>query len=1182
MNSHTEGATHAVARALNAAGLFLLILILCSYTATAESQIASTDVGDTGTRGSSTLENNTYTVTGAGGSNQAGGDTFHFVHAALTGNGQVVARFRQVQNTHEGGWAGVMLLEELNPDAKHVALLLHPEIGASTRHVSTAGDQTITEVDHDVFAPYWLKITRKNDVIKTFTSMNGLCWKEQSSIHTSMNETAYFGVAVSSIAQGEPTKAEVDSFRINSIITGNATGCLPSGFITADVGAADGPGSTTEIDGQFEVNAAGRSIGGKLDAFHFAFSVLLGDGQITARLAHNAGTRIQAKAGIMIRDDLAAGAANAMLLVHPKKFKMAGFQFRPTRHGPTTIEDPGNLEYFQAPLWLRLVRMGDTIAAYVSQDGLCWLPRREQTLSHLDETTLVGLAVSSGEPGVHASASFTDVEVTHQITPFNAQCERARIDIDLPEPDNWVVAPGYSSNLARWSISTANPNGTVTPDRCPIPQSENYGIGKTRVAYRTGPDDPDCSRSVMPIGNWTWPMPYADHGRWSAILLPAGNTDNLPGGIADTRPTKIREVRSTVEPGDQSSLWFRRTFNLSTESQRQGLMFWGRWTEGISVYINGIRASHFLEEGYPPDSYRYLGLSDEARASLNLGENVITVRVEADGSSNIFFDMGITVNNKLASLPMVQNNTNSSPPPWARFDQALKEALQEQGIPAGTMALRHDATRISTSFGYLNKALTDTVKANSIFRLASVDKPLTKVLIRQIMSDPNYNNQPEFAGALTADRRYFEVLKSKGFPMHENELGKQVKDVTIQQLMDHRSGIAGVAGGSHIEGQYHFSYLGIPRAEWDAEDMAKAILMHDNNFEPGTDKAYSNDGYFLLRYLAEKIIEPMSIEDYFRTELLADSSNKSVVIAYEDHMHRRANEPGYMTRILPADRFIGFEEYRALSSSADAFLYMADSYNFNTGETITEGTASAAGGVTAGSRAAWKQRVDDHWNFSYFIALNVSYDHLKYFDELYADFVFDLQYDCTKRAGLDNLINNCNFAKDLVSWSLVGTNNAQGDLLNNRRAALVEITGHGLAPEDLRLSQTIKRPVSAGEYRLKFKSRVAGPADIPLHALEDDKQLKRFEHDAMRYIRVKAVNQDSDIGDSAAYLSSDVHQNIYMPTGPEYHEVTFRVNRNIPENKLRIDFELGRHDLNAVSQPAAFYLDAVSLERIGH
>lgn len=987
-----------------------------------------------------------------------------------------------------------------------------------------------------------------------------------------MNNTAYFGIAVASLVRGQLATTEVDNLRISNTISAHNTGCLASGLVAADIGDTGTPGSTTVSGGTHTLNGAGREINWEADAFHYAYSRLVGDGQITARIDSVSETAAWVKAGIMVRGELTASAPNAMLLMHPKPTAKAAFQSRVGAAQSTSAE---NLDYFQAPLWLRLVRKGNVVSAYVSQDGQCWLPKKEKTISGLEDSAFFGLAVASTVHGVKATGKFSHVQITQEIEPFNAQCERAKIDIDLPVPTSWIVAPGYAGGSATWSYSTWNPNGDVVNDRCPTPETEQYGEGAKLGAYRTGPDDPDCPRNVMPAGNWTRSDYQFDTGSWGNTSLGAGNVSNLPGGIAGTEPTWRRTVRSSIQPGDASSIWFRKTFTLSTESQRQELMFWGRWAEGITIYINGVRASHYVEEGYAPDSYRYIGLSNSARSALRTGENVIGVRVEAGSSGEIFFDLGLTMNGKLANLPMVHNSPSSNMPAWARLDLVLKEALQEQGISAATLASRIKSRKVSVSYGYLDKNLTKDIVPNSVFRLASVDKPVTKVLIRQILNDPNYNSQSRFGGALTPDRNYFDILKRTGFQMLESELGEQVTDVTIQHLMDHESGIAGVVGGSHIDGQYHFSYLGISRAEWGPEDMARAVLMHDNVFAPGTDEAYSNDGYFLLRYLAERIIAPMTIDDYFRNKILASSTNKDIVVAYEEHSRRRSNEPGYMTRILPADRHIGFEHYRALASSADAFLYLADNFNFNTGERISDGTFSAAGGVTAGSRAAWKQGKGGFWDFSYFMALNVSYDHLKYFEERYYDVTFDLHHNCVMST---NLVNNCNFATGLSSWTLASSDSASGELINNRRSALVEISNHGNNPGDLRLSQKIGKTVAAGLYRLKFKARVAGPVEIQESVLDDSALLGQFERDARRYIRLRAVNEAT----STNVLSPTSERlNVYMPTDGNYHEVTFRVPNEIPANTLRIDFELGKHSSNTVSQPKALHLDAVTLERIG-
>lgn len=109
--------------------------------------------------------------------------------------------------------------------------------------------------------------------------------------------------------------------------------------------------------------------------------------------------------------------------------------------------------------------------------------------------------------------------------------------------------------------------------------------------------------------------------------------------------------------------WLRREVSL-TQTQINNLIFWGKWNNSVSIYVNGILATNTYRSTLA-NEYHYLGLNDRARAALAPGNNVIAVRVEClDKQANTSStnsplivncndarsDFGIAQNNALANL----------------------------------------------------------------------------------------------------------------------------------------------------------------------------------------------------------------------------------------------------------------------------------------------------------------------------------------------------------------------------------------------------------------------------------------------------------------------------------------------------------------------------------------------------
>lgn len=117
---------------------------------------------------------------------------------------------------------------------------------------------------------------------------------------------------------------------------------LPDGWSDSDIGnvgftggaAFDVPSTT------FSVKAAGNDIWGTADAFHYVYRAVTGDGLIAARVRSLANTSASAKGGVMIRETLDAGAANAFVPVTPTKGTM--FQRR-TAAGAASVSTAGTL-----------------------------------------------------------------------------------------------------------------------------------------------------------------------------------------------------------------------------------------------------------------------------------------------------------------------------------------------------------------------------------------------------------------------------------------------------------------------------------------------------------------------------------------------------------------------------------------------------------------------------------------------------------------------------------------------------------------------------------------------------------------------------------------------------------------------------------------------------------------------
>jgi hypothetical protein len=181
------------------------------------------------------------------------------------------------------------------------------------------------------------------------------------------------------------------------------------------------PGSLNRgVDG-YDLVAGGSDIWLNADEGHFASFAHEGDFDLRVRLAAFEGTHLYAKAGVMVRESLAAGSRHLFFLAFrhdaARNRNNGGFegQFRAETDGPCTGIYPPQPDpvpsRFPASFpnaWLRLVRRADEFQMFQGVDGVTWNRYGSVSLA-LPPKILLGLAATSHEPGETATARFRDL-----------------------------------------------------------------------------------------------------------------------------------------------------------------------------------------------------------------------------------------------------------------------------------------------------------------------------------------------------------------------------------------------------------------------------------------------------------------------------------------------------------------------------------------------------------------------------------------------------------------------------------------------------------------------------------------------------------------------------------------------------------------------------------------------------
>jgi DNA-binding GntR family transcriptional regulator/regulation of enolase protein 1 (concanavalin A-like superfamily) len=175
-----------------------------------------------------------------------------------------------------------------------------------------------------------------------------------------------------------------------------------------EIGSPGAPGSTTVEDGIFTLQGSGIDIWDTEDHFHFAYQKVRGDGSITARLlSAEGGHDIWSKAGVMIRAGTAPGSRNALLFM--SSGEGVEYQWRLADDERTYIQR--DLAPRAFPLYLRMQRVGEDFAGFVSEDGRLWRALTVAPTIPMPEEALFGLAVTSHADDQITTARFDQVTI---------------------------------------------------------------------------------------------------------------------------------------------------------------------------------------------------------------------------------------------------------------------------------------------------------------------------------------------------------------------------------------------------------------------------------------------------------------------------------------------------------------------------------------------------------------------------------------------------------------------------------------------------------------------------------------------------------------------------------------------------------------------------------------------------
>ena len=284
----------------------------------------------------------------------------------------------------------------------------------------------------------------------------------------------------------------------------------------------------------------------------------------------------------------------------------------------------------------------------------------------------------------------------------------------------------------------------------------------------------------------------------------------------------------------------------------------------------------------------------------------------------------------------------------AQLDTKIKKVMTDYKIPGLSLAIVKDGKLVfAKGYGYGEKDKKEIAAATSLFRLASVSKPLTSVAIMQLVEQ----------GKLKLSDKVLGNGSILGTKYGSKPYSNREKAVTVGQLLEHTAG--GHAWDHNTKPNNSIDKWGAPM--FQKKDFRKSKLigwvLDDRNpsHDPGTIYEYSNFGFCLLGRIIEKKTG-MGYEAYLRKQVLRKCGITDMYIGANKKENKRYKEVAYYAgegtgayelKMRRMDSHGGW-----IASSVDLLRFMVrvdgqnskkDILKANTFKTMTTGSSANSG-----------------------------------------------------------------------------------------------------------------------------------------------------------------------------------------------------------------------------------------------
>lgn len=218
------------------------------------------------------------------------------------------------------------------------------------------------------------------------------------------------------------------------------------------------------------------------------------------------------------------------------------------------------------------------------------------------------------------------------------------------------------------------------------------------------------------------------------------------------------------------------------------------------------------------------------------------------------------------------------------FDTMMHDFMEAHRIPGAAVSVTDRGRLVyARGFGCADIASGEPVRPTSLFRIASVSKPITAVAVLTLVEQ----------NKLSLDDRVLEVLDLDADVRRAGSMfDKRQREITIRHLLEHRGGWDRDQSFDAMFQSVRFARQQNVPAPAGPQDVIRAMLRQQLDFRPGDRFAYSNYGYCLLGRVIEKV-SGQTYEEYVQNRVLAPLGITSMRIGRTHLAERFPDEVRY-------------------------------------------------------------------------------------------------------------------------------------------------------------------------------------------------------------------------------------------------------------------------------------------------